>query len=563
MSPAAPFQRLRRAWGAAVSELRGMTPASAPRPRDVGPRVVPPTMPQTRAAFRAAAVSRLDLDWRPSLVSPDDEIRGVLRLLRGRARELSNSEPMVGQYLNLLSANVLGPDGIQLLAVNGPDGEIDDEATEIIRDGWEAWWNGPVTADEQMNGPMFEALQLETTATDGESFSRMLVGRDFRDALALEPIDADLVPDGLNRSAGFSAPEIRLGVQVDERGRRTGYWIHELSSYSPGSQMGRPYMIPGDEIIHAYRPRRGNQTRGISWLTRAMMMLNHGGRFLEAGVIGARVGASQMGFIKWKDESLAPATTDPSTEGATTEGGGGGEGTGSSSSQRPEIEVEPGTFPELDPGQEFQEWSPQYPNTTTGEFMKVIDQRTASGLGAQYHSLANNLEGVNYSSMRGGELFQRDLWRMLQQIWIFSFRRRIYERWLQTAMLAGRIQLPSQDWRRYINVTWQPRGYDWVDPKNDLEAEELELKLGGTSLTEILASKGRNLRTIISQRKREKEMFEKAGLALPEHLRDAPTPAPDGPPAGAKNEPPPADDDAPTNGNGNGKSINRLLAAGH
>jgi len=159
---------------------------------------------------------------------------------------------------------------------------------------------------------------------------------------------------------------------------------------------------------------------------------------------------------------------------------------------------------------------------------------------------------------------------MIQDWWIFSFLQPVYERWLRNAMLTGALKLRNVDPRAYSNVLWVPRGWDWVDPKNDLEATEIELRLGGTSLTDVVSAKGGDLAAIVERRKAEKKLFEDADLPLPSYLQPAPGAA--APPAGGQSddhdEPEDDDDQAGSNGdgkrNGNGRtrrSINNRLTS--
>src|SRR6185436_4276836 len=88
---------------------------------------------QRRSSYRGAEVSRLLADWVSWPMSPDLEMRGDLRLLRGRARELSRNNAHIRQYLNLLKANVLGAHGMPLQAqVRDGSGNLDERVNETI-----------------------------------------------------------------------------------------------------------------------------------------------------------------------------------------------------------------------------------------------------------------------------------------------------------------------------------------------------------------------------------------------------------------------------------------------
>jgi capsid protein len=62
--------------------------------------------------------------------------------------------------------------------------------------------------------------------------------------------------------------------------------------------------------------------------------------------------------------------------------------------------------------------------------------------GANYNIIANDLEGVNYSSGRLGMLDERELWKLIQKFDIDVAERPIFENFLYMALLTGAIPLP-------------------------------------------------------------------------------------------------------------------------
>jgi len=82
----------------------------------------------------------------------------------------------------------------------------------------------------------------------------------------------------------------------------------------------------------------------------------------------------------------------------------------------------------------------------------------ASGMGVSYNSLAGDLEGANYSSLRQGALEDRDYWKTLQQWFIDHFMYPIYEAWLECAILSGALApLKASNAEKYKSVNFYPR----------------------------------------------------------------------------------------------------------
>jgi lambda family phage portal protein len=145
-----------------------------------------------------------------------------------------------------------------------------------------------------------------------------------------------------------------------------------------------------------------------------------------------------VGFLQWRDSAVPPG--------------------GPAEDRKPlQMELNPGTVTELDPGLEFAGWDPSQPSGVYSDFTKTVLRRIASGLGLSYSSLSNDLREVNYSSTKVGLQAEREMWRMLQDWWIASFLQPLYVRWLEAATLSGKLVLPSADWRRFAAVKWVPR----------------------------------------------------------------------------------------------------------
>jgi len=138
----------------------------------------------------------------------------------------------------------------------------------------------------------------------------------------------------------------------------------------------------------------------------------------------------------------------------------------------------------LPEGYTMQPYESAYPNTVFEPFTKAILRRVASGLDVAYNGLANDLEGVNYSSIRAGVLEERDQWTTLQNWFIDAFLEPIYTEWFARAMTAGTITMPNGSAlpigkaAKFFAHEWQGRRWTWVDPLKDIEAARLEIKTG-------------------------------------------------------------------------------------
>jgi len=444
--------------------------------------------------FKGAEFNRLTLDWNSSRVPADDEIRHVMGRLRARARDLSRNNPYVRQYLNLLRVNVVGPEGAKLQAqVRNNSGELARRVNDRIEESWADWCSRP-TVDGKMSMVDFQHLTLETVAKEGEAFVRIRRGFDNKHGMALEAIDPDLLDELLNRPSGTSKAEIRMAVEVNEYGGPIAYHVWD-SPLTTGGMTNRRRLerVPADEIIHLYRMDRPNLTRGVTWLAPVMFALNMLDGYEDAEITACRLAASSTGVLTRKDG------------GADLQLGEDGQVA---------FEANPGSFMFAPEGYDLATWDPNHPNSNYQSFVKGCLRRIASGLGVSYNVLANDLEGVNYSSMRSGVLVERDLWRSLQCWWESSFLRPVYSEWLNLALLNGALVLDSRDPRKFLSSRWVSRGWQWVDPSKDTDAGIKEVQSGLGSRTALLAEQGRDFEEVLEELAAEKKMAALYGVDI-------------------------------------------------
>ncbi len=467
------YRRLGRAFQLAWQELRGK-----------------------RAVFDGANVNRLLLDWIAQARSADDEIRGDLRLLRARARELGRNNSYVKRYFRLLVNNVIGPMGIKLQAQVRAGDEPDTNANAAIESTWNAWASSPVTVDGKLTLRRFEKLIIKTMACDGEAFVRLWLGFEGNaHGLALQAIDADLLDETFNRPRRGTENEIRMGVEIDAIGRAVGYWVWN----APGTDLMRErYFIPADQMIHLYDPERVNQTRGVTWVHSVMVPAHMLNAYEESEAVAARIGASKMGLFEKRVDSLAgDLSTDPKPAA---------------------MEANPGTFEIVPDGYEFKAWEPDHPTAQFPAFIKQMLRKIASGFSVFYNVLANDAEGVSYSTMRSFALVERDDWRSIQQDFIDIWRRPLYSAWLGMALLTGSLKLPSRDPSRYLAVRHRPRGWQWIDPEKEAKAAVISIQNGLGTRTGFLAEKGEDIEDVFAELAREQELADQYGLNISNDL---------------------------------------------
>ncbi len=465
-----------------------------------------------RAFYDAAKVDRLRHSWFKQTASADAEICAELATIRARMRDLARNNDYAARFLNLSKTNIVGPDGIQLQARPviqrynggaGKPGEIDKQAKEIIETGWARFCKlGGCTVCGALSMRDVDNLVVETVPRDGDFLLRMVRGFDNEFGFALQLIEPEFLDEALNMDLN-NGRFIRMGVEFDKWRRPVAY--HFLTKH-PGdilyastemSSRSKHVRIPASEIIHPFIRKRANQTRGVSWMATPAYRLMMVGGYEESELVAARGGASKMGWLKSADGEgfTGEDTTDDGIE--------------------PIMDMEPGTIQQLPQGMEFTPWDPTHPTTAFEPFMLAILRGVASGFNVSYTALTGDLRSVSYSSIRTGMLDERDGWRCAQGWLIEHVKQLVFENWLEMALSIGALNLPPRKLEKFKNVTWRARGWEWVDPLKEVNANKIAIMTGQKSPQMIAAAQGKTVREVLEEIAEAKELADELGLNIP------------------------------------------------
>ena len=62
---------------------------------------------------------------------------------------------------------------------------------------------------------------------------------------------------------------------------------------------------------------------------------------------------------------------------------------------------------------------------------------------------------------------------------------------------------------------WVPRGWQWVDPRNEIEATVTAIQNGLMTNTQALAERGLDIEDVIRERQAEQELLASYGVTVP------------------------------------------------
>jgi lambda family phage portal protein len=459
---------------------------------------------KAKRRFEAAKFNRLTHSFLQAERSINTELRGDLDALRRRARHLAKNEPMARKYLGMVCANVVGTNGFMLQCRSlMPSGQQDGLANTAIETAWYDWSraiNCDVSA--KMSFPDFCRAVMRGVARDGEAIVRIRLDAENAYGYALQFLDIERLDTTLNREASGAKNAISMGVEINADTRPVAYHIITQFPVMGDISSKKTARIPAEEIIHLFVTDDPEQVRGIPWMHASMIRMHHLGGYEEAAIIAARVGAAKMGFFTTPDGDATPLSD------------------GEDEDQVPFTEADPGQFGVLPEGVHFEKFDPDYPHAMYDTFTKAAKRDIGSGLNVSYHSLANDLEGVNFSSIRSGTLEERDEWMMVQGWFISQFLEPVYEGWLRSALLKGAIAmpngsaLPAAKLQKFMAHEFMGRRWSWVDPMKDVQSSVLGMDKGVASPYKIAAQQGQDAEDILDDIARFQKAAREKGVIL-------------------------------------------------
>ena len=458
-------------------------------------------------SFAAGKTDRLTFSFTTTSNSINSDLYSYLRQMRARSRDLWANNEYMHRFIQLCKTNVVGSKGVTLQARSRRnDGTFDTADNEAIERAWSEWRqprNHDVTG--RLGGVDIERLIVETVARDGEALLRVVRGYGASGyEYALQLLDIDRLDTEKNEERDSrTGTRIVMGVELDGFDRPVAYHLlrrHPEPGVLRESGSQEYIRVPARDVFHIFVPIRPEQVRGVPWAHAAILGLKDLGGYRESAIVAARVGAAKMGF--WR----------------TPEGDDDAPHTGTTSAGVPTMDVEAGEFGVIGPDVSLETWDPQYPHGEYEKFNKATLRGIAAGLGVAYHSLGQDLEGVNFSSARAGTLDERDNWMAIQEWLISSFHRRLYDDWLEFQLARGGIlgptgaALPMSRIEKFSRVHFQGRRWGWVDPLKDEQANALAYSMRTKSLTQIIGERGEDPDEVWNQIALDQRRLEQLGI---------------------------------------------------
>jgi len=450
--------------------------------------------PKSKAsAWDAAGAGKRLTYWQPENSAINSLLGNHLETLRSRTRDMVRKNPYASNIIETLVSNAVGT-GIkpQSKAKNA-------EFRKAVQALWLRW------SDEADSHGVHDFYGLQASICrsmieGGECFVRFRVRRPedgLSVPLQLQALESEHLDTSVNRILA-TGNIVRNGIEFNKLGQREAYYLFREH---PGEKLlvsnGESVRIPASEVLHIYKPLRPGQIRGEPWLSRVLLKLYELDQYDDAELVRKKTAAMFAGFITRLDPEA-----NMMGEGAANEQGMALAG------------LEPGTMQLLEPGEDVKFSNPSDVGANYEAFMRQQLRAIAVGMGITYEQLTGDLTNVNYSSIRAGLIeFRRRCATLQHHVMVFQFCRPVWNRWIELALLSG--ALPSQDKDASIkDVKWIPQGFDWVDPLKDQQAQQMAVRNGFKSRSEVISELGYDAEEIDQEIAADNNRADEAGFVL-------------------------------------------------
>jgi lambda family phage portal protein len=455
--------------------------------------------PKKRLAksYEGATTGRRLGYWGLGSQGPNTALSDSLTGLRSRSRDLARNNPWVANGFRSLASNLIGC-GIT------PRWLLDDvQLKENIQQAWQQWTNNS-DLDGRYDFYGMQLLVAQTLMQAGEVLVR-IVPQKMRGKgnvpLQIQVLEPDFLiddypssPDGLR--------QIKMGIELDTSGRRVAYHLYKSHPGEADNLNSDKIRIAAQDILHIYRVDRPGQLRGVPWISSVLLKLRELDQYEDAELVRKKTSALFAGFI-----------TEPAPDFNANE-----------RDDYQELGLEPGMLKRLAPGENIEFSEPSDVGGSYEVWMMQQLRGVAAGMGITYEQLTGDLRGVNYSSIRAGLIeFRRQIELLQHHLIVHQLCQPIATRWLNLAVLSGAIDIPEyfDNPGKYHRISWQPPGWDWVDPLKDVQAEILSMEHHLKARQDIIAKHGMDAEEVDRRIKQDKEREKQFGLHFKE-VKDDP-----------------------------------------
>lgn len=428
--------------------------------------------------------------WRPRRAgaSANADHQADAKTLRNKARALVQNVPYCRAALDGLVSKTIGT-GI----IPRATGAEKDQLNKLF-----ALWTKKCDADGRLDYYGMQRAAYAAMEQDGEVLVRLRPRR-LSDGLPV-PLQLQLLEidwlDG-DRMGTNGGNQIINGIEYDALGAVAAYYLWDQHPGDAALVRGRKAQssrVPAQNIIHLYNPERPGQGRGFSRFGPVVNRVRDL-QLYEDAELGRKNLETRLSVLASGDMS---SMQNPASNGD----GPGGQDHGAQDLG----ELGGGAIFGMPAGMNF---TVVEPKAAPGyvEYVKFALHLIAVGLGVTYEILTGDMSEVNFSSARVRLLDFRDAVKQMQWLTLIpKMLTPIHEAFVEAAYLAGKIR------QRDTSVDFSPPKWDYVNPQQDVQADQAEIGAGLSTISEKLRQRGYDPDVVFAEWKSDFDKLSELGI---------------------------------------------------
>lgn len=348
-------------------------------------------------------------------------------------------------------------------------------------------------------------LAIDSRVFDGEAFIRVHWAGEY--GMQLEVVDAKMIDHGFNQDRKDGS-YIRFGIEYNNSDRAIAYHINKDAGgrsdfWSNYMQTMERERVPAEEMYHLFEEEWVGQRRGLPMLATSLQTLKIADDYEGSALNAAKMGAKSSLFAQAKEghESLLYDDENNPID--------------------IDLEVSEQDITVLPAGFEIQSARDPYPAGEFDQFMRRTLKRIFSGVGVDYSLGTNDLDGVNYSSLRHAARSEKDTYMSMQNWFKELFLMPLFKDWIERQYVLQNILIAGKPLSRDVNFykahDWQGRRWQSPDPTKDITAAEKLVEMKAASVSSVIRENSqRSPLEVFNEIAEEKKAMEQLGITASE-----------------------------------------------
>lgn len=459
-----------------------------------------PLQPNSRAYEASAQGRRLGSFDAPDL-SPNQAATSELSMLRRRMRASVRNNPWISRGLKADVANEIGTGII-------PRSKATDAK---FRKAIRMLWNDMaplLDADGRLNAYGIQWSAARARRESGEVFVRIRQRRPEDGLLVpvqFQVLESDFCPLTMNEMRP-NGNEVINGIEFNKLGKRAAYWMYKKH---PADKGGWTYndltRVPAEQIIHHFIPLRPGQQRGEPNAVQSIVRSYLYDKYDDAELGRKETRSQYTGVIFRPDYGADDYQFDPIS----------GLPLGTDAGGVPMLDLEPGSFPSLLPGEEIKLFDGDDSGNGYADFQRQQKLAIAAGQDVPYELVTGDYSNINDRVWRAiMNQYRREIEQIQDLFTIQQVCRVMWEAFVDAAVLAGAIEAPGFESRRhdYIRAEHRAPAWPYINPLQDANAARVLKQEGFESRSGIIAERGWDAEDVDEQRAEDDARERRLGL---------------------------------------------------